>query len=156
MTENCSFFSGKIKMTIHHEEEEKKKRLAILNDKVKDASLKSNEKYIGKTLEVLIDCGVKFTILSPHQAKCINKIGERNWQDVSWGSIDPSRAYRYFVEGTNKEKYIDLFFYDGFIFFHFHCELGFSTQVLAIEQMVHGKGLWCGGCLDTECLIPPW
>lgn len=68
-----------------------------------------------QTLEVLIDCGVKYTILSPFQAKCINKIGEKNWQDVSWGSIDPSQAYRYYVEGTNKEKYIDLFFYDGSI-----------------------------------------
>lgn len=66
-----------------------------------------------ETLEVLIDCGVKYTILSPYQAKCVNKIGEKNWQDVSWGSIDPSRAYRYYVEGTNKQKYIDLFFYDG-------------------------------------------
>ena len=37
------------------EEDEKKRRLAILNDKVKDASLKSNEKYIGRTLEVLIN-----------------------------------------------------------------------------------------------------
>lgn len=36
----------------------KKKRLQILNNKVKEATLKSNEKYIGKTLEVLID-GVK-------------------------------------------------------------------------------------------------
>ncbi len=68
-----------------------------------------------QTLEVLIDCGVKFTILSPHQAKCVNKIGENNWQDVSWGSIDPSKPYRYFVEGTNKEKYLDIFFYDGSI-----------------------------------------
>ena len=34
---------------------EKKKRLAILNDKVKEAHLKSNEKYIGKILEILID-----------------------------------------------------------------------------------------------------
>lgn len=39
-------------------EDVKKKRLAILNDKVKEAHLKSNEKYIGKILEVLID-GVK-------------------------------------------------------------------------------------------------
>ena len=68
-----------------------------------------------QTLEVLIDCGVKFTILSPYQAKCINKIGEHNWQDVSWGTIDPSQPYRYYVEGTDKEKYIDLFFYDGSI-----------------------------------------
>ena len=37
------------------DEETKKKRLQILNDKVKEASLKSNKKYIGKVLEVLID-----------------------------------------------------------------------------------------------------
>lgn len=37
------------------DEEEKKKRLQILNDKVKEASLKSNEKYIGKVLRILID-----------------------------------------------------------------------------------------------------
>ncbi len=37
------------------DEEAKKKRLQILNDKVKEASLKSNEKYIGKTLEILVD-----------------------------------------------------------------------------------------------------
>ena len=40
------------------DEEEKKKRLQILNDKVKASSLKSNEKYINRTLEILID-GVK-------------------------------------------------------------------------------------------------
>lgn len=40
------------------DEETKKRRLNILNDKVKQASLKSNEKYINKTLEVLID-GIK-------------------------------------------------------------------------------------------------
>ena len=37
------------------EENEKKRRLAILNDKVKEAHLKSNKKYINKTMEVLID-----------------------------------------------------------------------------------------------------
>lgn len=40
------------------DEETKKRRLQMLNDKVKEASLKSNQKYIGKTLEVLID-GIK-------------------------------------------------------------------------------------------------
>ena len=40
------------------DEETKKKRLQILNEKVKEAHLKSNEKYIGKTLEILID-GIK-------------------------------------------------------------------------------------------------
>ncbi len=37
------------------DDETKKKRLQILNDKVKEASLKSNKKYVGKILEVLID-----------------------------------------------------------------------------------------------------
>ncbi|MCD8024646.1 MAG: DUF3536 domain-containing protein [Candidatus Gastranaerophilales bacterium] len=65
------------------------------------------------TLEVLANLGIKFTILSPYQAQCVRKIGEKDWHDVSWGSIDPSQPYRYFVEGT--DKYIDLFFYDGAI-----------------------------------------
>lgn len=68
-----------------------------------------------QTLDVLIECGVKFTILSPHQAKCIKRIEGNEWQDVSWGSIDPSQPYRYYVEGSNREKYIDIFFYDGSI-----------------------------------------
>ena len=50
------------------DDETKKKRLQILNDKVKEASLKSNQKYIGKTLEVLID-GVKDGV---YQGRCGN------------------------------------------------------------------------------------
>ena len=37
------------------DDETKKRRLQILNDKVKEASLKSNQKYIGRTMEILID-----------------------------------------------------------------------------------------------------
>ena len=36
-------------------EDVKKQRLQILNDKVKEMSLKSNQKYVGRTMEVLID-----------------------------------------------------------------------------------------------------
>lgn len=67
------------------------------------------------TLEALIDCGIKFTILSPHQAKSVRKLttgGKEKWADVSWGNIDPARAYRYFSK-SDKTKHIDLFFYDG-------------------------------------------
>lgn len=67
-----------------------------------------------ETMLALVDCGIKFTILSPYQAKGVRKIGEDNWHDVSWGNIDPARAYRYYIK-SDKTKYIDLFFYDGAI-----------------------------------------
>ena len=73
-----------------------------------------------ETLEVLIDLGIRYTILSPYQAQCVRKLNPENqnneeWHDVSWGSIDPSQPYRYYVEGTDNKKFIDLFFYDGAI-----------------------------------------
>ncbi len=66
------------------------------------------------TLRVLVENGIKFTILSPYQAQRIRKEGEENWQDVSWGNIDPARSYRYYIKSA-PGKYIDLFFYDGAI-----------------------------------------
>lgn len=66
------------------------------------------------TLRVLVENGIKFTILSPYQAQSIRKEGEQNWQDVSWGNIDPARSYRYYIK-TAPGKFIDLFFYDGAI-----------------------------------------
>ncbi len=67
-----------------------------------------------ETMEVLVDCGIKFTVLSPYQAQKCRKMGEKDWTDVSWGSIDPAKPYRYYIK-SNPEKYIDLFFYDGSI-----------------------------------------
>ena len=66
------------------------------------------------TLRVLVENGIKFTILSPYQAQRVKRIPESNWQDVSWGNIDPARSYRYYIKSA-PGKYIDLFFYDGAI-----------------------------------------
>lgn len=66
------------------------------------------------TLKVLVDNGIKFTILSPYQALKIRKTGNKEWQDVSWGNIDPARSYKYTLKCDSK-KSIDLFFYDGAI-----------------------------------------
>lgn len=66
------------------------------------------------TLKVLVDNGIKFTILSPYQALKIRKTGDKEWQDVSWGNIDPARSYKYTLKSDSK-KSIDLFFYDGAI-----------------------------------------
>ena len=66
------------------------------------------------TLRVLAENGIKYTILSPYQALKVKKEGDNNWEDVSWGNIDPARSYRYYIKSA-PGKYIDLFFYDGAI-----------------------------------------
>ena len=66
------------------------------------------------TLRICEANGIKFTILSPYQALKIREEGSNNWQDVSWGNIDPARSYRYYIKSA-PGKFIDLFFYDGAI-----------------------------------------
>lgn len=67
-----------------------------------------------ETLEVLIAENVRFIILSPYQAEAVRHFDAREWQDVSNGSIDPRRPYRYFLP-QDRSRYIDIFFYDGVI-----------------------------------------
>ncbi len=66
------------------------------------------------TLKVLVDNGIKFTILSPYQAAKIKRTTDKEWQDVSWGNIDPARSYKYTLK-CDPTKSINLFFYDGAI-----------------------------------------
>ena len=67
-----------------------------------------------ETLKVLVDNGIKFTVLSPYQALKVKKSTDKEWQDVSWGNIDPARSYKYTIK-SDPSKSIDLFFYDGAI-----------------------------------------
>lgn len=67
-----------------------------------------------ETLRLLEENGIKFTVLSPYQALKIRKEGSKDWQDVSWGNVDPARSYRYYIKSA-PGKFIDLFFYDGAI-----------------------------------------
>ena len=62
------------------------------------------------TLEALVDCGITYTVLSPFQAGSVRAMGDEEWQDVSGGRIDPTRAYR---QTLPSGRAIDLFFYDG-------------------------------------------
>src|SRR5438270_5968073 len=63
-----------------------------------------------ETLEILADCGIKFTILAPSQAAAIRLAGEADFTDVTGARIDPSRAYQINLPGGRS---IALFFYDG-------------------------------------------
>ncbi|MBI4746462.1 MAG: DUF3536 domain-containing protein, partial [Deltaproteobacteria bacterium] len=64
-----------------------------------------------ETLEVLVNLGIKFTVIAQRQAKRTSKTGEPSkWQDVSGEKIDPTMAYRCMLpSGRN----INIFFSDG-------------------------------------------
>ncbi len=61
------------------------------------------------SLEIMADYGIRFTILSPRQAKAFRKIGDANWISLS-ENVDPRRPYRYNLPSGRS---IALFFYDG-------------------------------------------
>ena len=63
-----------------------------------------------ETLEHLAVCGILFTILAPHQAKRVRKIGSGKWKDVTGGRIDPTRPYVVRLPSGHR---ITVFFYDG-------------------------------------------
>jgi len=63
-----------------------------------------------ESLEILAELGMRFTILAPHQAGRVRRIGARAWRDVSGGHIDPTQAYE---QRLPSGRNIALFFYDG-------------------------------------------
>ncbi len=81
-----------------------------------------------ETLDLMSREGVKFTILSPTQARSVRPMARATksapgagpsktdspdyWQDVSEGRIDPTRPYRVLLNDRG-DRYIDVFFYDG-------------------------------------------
>lgn len=47
-----------------------------------------------KTVDLLIDNGIKFVVLSPEQAAAYKKIGEKDWVDVSSSPISTRHSYK--------------------------------------------------------------
>jgi alpha-amylase/alpha-mannosidase (GH57 family) len=65
-----------------------------------------------ETLEILARQGIRFTILSPQQARRVRKIGKKDWVDVNGGKVDPKKPYSIQLPSGGK---IAVFFYDGAI-----------------------------------------
>ncbi|MFM7471130.1 MAG: DUF3536 domain-containing protein [Nodosilinea sp.] len=101
------------------------------------------------TLAVLVEEGIRFTILAPSQVQRCRPLptqGEENdWQEVGGGQIDPTRPYRCFLPQADGQpdpkRFIDVFFYDGPI----SRDMGFSDVLSAsahltsrIGQAIHG------------------
>ncbi|HEV7766089.1 MAG TPA: DUF3536 domain-containing protein [Thermoanaerobaculia bacterium] len=73
------------------------------------------------SLEALAAANITFTILEPHQAARVRKIGETQWRDVH-GSIDPTMPY---LCNLPSGRRITIFFYDGPI-----------SRAVAFEQLL--------------------
>src|SRR5208283_5117444 len=63
-----------------------------------------------ETLEIMVEHGIRFTVLSPFQAKRFRVTSQDTWVDLEPGAIDPSRPYVCRLSGGRS---IVLFFYDG-------------------------------------------
>lgn len=66
-----------------------------------------------ETLEVLIDEGVRFTILSPNQAARVRTIGEEPWKEVRRDTLLPTRPYRWNSRQSPGESIALFFFHEG-------------------------------------------
>lgn len=65
-----------------------------------------------ETLEVLIEEGLKFTILAPSQAAKVRELGAgpEDWKEVTEENLLPTRPYRW-VSRKDPEKHLAIFFY---------------------------------------------
>ena len=89
-----------------------------------------------RTLGALIDAGLRYALLSPGQADRVRE-GEQ-WRDVSDGSIDPRRAYRY-VHPDGSGRSIALFFYDGAM-----------SRAVAFEGALHSSNAFVERALNSS------
>ena len=65
-----------------------------------------------ETLELLAEHGIRFTVLAPHQAARVRRLGESDWVDVSGARIDTARAY---LLRLPSGRPLSAFFYDDAI-----------------------------------------
>ncbi len=63
-----------------------------------------------ESLDIMAEAGIRFTVLAPHQAGCMRRIGEKSWIDTNGTKIDPKKPY---LCRLPSGRSIAIFFYDG-------------------------------------------
>ncbi|MDD3071530.1 MAG: DUF3536 domain-containing protein [Methanoculleus horonobensis] len=63
-----------------------------------------------ETLDLAAEAGIRFTILAPHQAARVRRIGAEAWTDVSGGQVETRMPYLCYLPSGRS---IAVFFYDG-------------------------------------------
>ena len=82
-----------------------------------------------RTLELLAEAGVQFTILAPRQAREVADIGTDNWSAAHEGNLDIREPYLVELPGGRS---ISVYFYDGPL-----------SQAVAFEGLLrHGDNFW--------------
>lgn len=95
-----------------------------------------------EALTVLAEAGVRYTILAPHQAARVRRLGDAQWHDVSGGRIDPTRPYLVMLPGG---RHIAIFFYDGPM-----------SRAVAFEQLLSSGERFVGRLLGGFSDNPGW
>jgi alpha-amylase/alpha-mannosidase (GH57 family) len=88
-----------------------------------------------ETLEVLIEEGIKFTILAPSQAARVRDLGAADWREVAEETLLPTRPYRW-VSRADKNRHIALFFYHRLLH-----ESVDSGEAFSSDQSLYHKAL---------------
>jgi alpha-amylase/alpha-mannosidase (GH57 family) len=77
-----------------------------------------------ESLDILADQGIRYTILAPHQARRVRRIGDRKWLDLdNESALDTTIPYRVELPSGNN---LALFFYNGPI-----------SRAVAFEGILH-------------------
>ena len=63
-----------------------------------------------ETLDILAEYNIKFTVLAPHQARRVRKIGDSHWKNVERDKFDTTQPY---LCRLPSGRSINLFFYHG-------------------------------------------
>lgn len=84
-----------------------------------------------KTLDIMAEHGIKFTILSPYQVWRVRRIGDGNWRDVRNGEVDTTMPY--LVNLSESGRSINVFFYNGDI-----------SQAVAFEKLLSNGERFAG------------
>ena len=87
------------------------------------------------SLEALAAAGLRFTILSPYQAKAIRPLGADRWENVEGGRVDPSRPY---LVRLPSGASIAVFFYDGPIARSLAFGEGLSSPEALVQRLRSG------------------
>src|SRR5215813_13343349 len=95
-----------------------------------------------ETLDILAGFWIRFTILSPYQAKRTRKLRGRAWKDAGGGKIDPSMPYQVRLPSGRR---IAVFFYDAPI-----------SQAIAFERLLEKGETFAGRLLSAFSDARPW